>query len=143
VNAVAGPARETPLHWAVRQQRTEAARALLDRGADVHARTGLGETVFHLIAARAPGVVPGPGLLDLLVAHGANPGGLLSDVEAKYRWYSSDDGINYDIPEALTSLRLVLEEAQTKRAAAGRAADERRAADAKARRLAEQVAAGV
>jgi hypothetical protein len=45
---VSAPCRETALHRASSNGRTESVKALLEKGADVNAENGRGETAFHV-----------------------------------------------------------------------------------------------
>ncbi|MCP3902931.1 MAG: hypothetical protein GY715_04780 [Planctomycetes bacterium] len=66
-NGRAGPASETPLHVAARRRRPVAAEILLERGAEVDAKTAGGKTAYAHAARRGF-----DDLLDVLVARGAD-----------------------------------------------------------------------
>jgi hypothetical protein len=50
--SVSAPCRDTALHLASRNGRTESVKALLAKGADVKAENGHGETAFHVAKDR-------------------------------------------------------------------------------------------
>lgn len=66
-NARLGPGSETPLHVATRRRRENAAAILLDRGAEIDAKTAYGKTAFAHAMRRGFDE-----LVALLVARGAN-----------------------------------------------------------------------
>jgi ankyrin repeat protein len=61
----------TPLHYAARDGRTEAARILVEKGAPLDARTIMGQTAYNITQERAAEAVAG-----LLAAKGANKSGI-------------------------------------------------------------------
>jgi truncated hemoglobin YjbI len=68
VNVHTGPIRSTPLHTAARRDNVVVASVLLIAGADLEARDIKGETPLRrALNCRQPGMI------DLLLAHGANP----------------------------------------------------------------------
>ena len=68
VNVHSGPIRGTPLHTAARRDNVVVARVLLSAGADIEARDVKGETPLRrALNCRQPGMI------GLLLAHGANP----------------------------------------------------------------------
>ena len=68
VNVHSGPIRGTPLHTAARRDNVVVARVLLSSDADIEARDIKGETPLRrALNCRQPGMI------DLLLAHGANP----------------------------------------------------------------------
>jgi hypothetical protein len=50
--SVSAPCRNTALHLASKNGHTESVKALLEKGADVHAENGSGETAFHVAKDR-------------------------------------------------------------------------------------------
>lgn len=85
-------------------------------------------------------------VVEMLVIHGADPYGPLRSAQSELNYYSSDDGINYEVPDELRTLIRVLEAAQKTKEAAQRAAEEKQKAKQKAekeqQKLNEQLAAG-
>jgi hypothetical protein len=50
--SVSAPCRNTALHLASKNGHTESVKALLEKGADVHAENGSGKTAFHVAKDR-------------------------------------------------------------------------------------------
>jgi hemoglobin len=68
VNVQSGPGRGTPLHTAARRDNVAVGSALISAGADMEARDIKGETPLRrALNCRQPGMI------ELLLAHGANP----------------------------------------------------------------------
>src|SRR6516165_12637645 len=68
VNVHSGPIRGTPLHTAARRDNVAVGSVLLSAGADLEARDIKGETPL-----RRALICRQPGMIELLLAHGANP----------------------------------------------------------------------